>query len=162
MVAGITPPTVGGKIAAGGTVGQLQTYAASLVHGEWTYSASVANATLTPLSAGSNAATTSSSSNVLSAIGTTASGFTAILAGVYTITIRCSIGTLATGRSFVSILNNGSATEYRGFTSADDQMASTAELYLAASTLVTFQFFQTTGATQTITGRFNVSYKGGL
>ena len=162
MVAGITPPTVGGKIAAGGTVGQLQTYAASLVHGEWTYSVSVANAALTPLSAGSGPVSASSSSNVTSAVGTTVSGFTAILAGVYTVTIRCSIGTLATGRSLVSILNNGTATEYRGNTSADDQMASTAEFYMTAGSTVTFQFFQTTGATQTITGRFNVSYRGGL
>ena len=164
MVAGITPPTVGGKIAAGGAVGQLQTYVTGLVHGEWTYAVSVGNNTgsITPLAAGSAVVTARSSSNISTAVGTTASGFTAIVAGVYNVSLQAKLPAIATGRSWCSILSNATADEFRSGTSTDDRMSACFEFYMAAGDTVAFQFYQTTGGTQTLTGRFNISYRGGL
>ena len=158
MVSGITAPVAGTKILVGGTVGQLQTYFNNLVHGEWGYAVSVANATLTTLNSGSSPAASSSSSTIFNAVSPTVSGFKAGMSGIYRVSLLGQLPTLATGRSFVSIVNDGTGTEYRGTTSTDDQMVSNAEFYMAAGTTVTFQFYQTTGATRTITGRFHVTY----
>ena len=162
MVAGMTAPTVGGKISAGGIVGQLQTYATGLVHGEWTYSVSCPNATQTSLSVAGALVTASTSANIATAVGTSASGFTAVVAGVYFISLQANLTVTATGRSFVSILYNGTSTEYRGNTSADDQITSAVELYMTAGSTVAFWFYQTSTATRVVTGRFHISYRGGL
>ena len=161
MVSGITAPGSGTKITVGGTVGQLQVYVTNLVHGEWGYAVSVANATLTTLNSGSSPATSKSSSNITNAVGTTVSGFQAGMSGVYKVMLFAQLPVVATGRSFASIVYAGSQ-EYRGNTSSDDEMVASAEFYMAIGSSVTFQFFQTTGATQTITGRFNISYLGPL
>ena len=164
MAGAITPAVAGNKISVSGTVGQLATYVTNLSHGEWGYAVSVpnANGTATILNSGSSPAPSRSSSNILSFVGTTVSGFVAGASGVYQVTLNAQLPTLATGRSFASIMSGNNVTEYRGSTSADDEMNVTAEFYMAAGDSVTFLFYQTTGATRTITGRFIVHYKGTL
>ena len=163
MVSGITTPVSGQKVSAT-YWNQLANFVTNLTHGEWTYAVSVGNnaGSTTQLSAGSTPVTLMSSPNITNFVGTSASGFVAGTSGVYTVTLDAQLPVVATGRSFISILSGNNSTEYRAGTTADDVMTVTADFYMTAGDSVSFLFYQTTGATRTITGRFIVHYKGTL
>ena len=130
-------------------------------HARYTYSRSVANTTSTTLSSAPTISTGDSMADYASFYTANVDGtITFQQAGVYTVTITASLGTVATGRSFLQI-GLGTPT-FRAPNTSEDQWTVSATIYVPASTALTTTIFQTTGGTRTVTGNILITRHGDL